>query len=81
MVELSFLIMEQMTQRKYNNRLVNHFGFVKNQEKHRYVYILVKGGERKKIIKTLKHPSETYPKINDTDELEIHKLEPIESRG
>ena len=32
MVEQYFLIMEQMTQRKYNNKLVNHFGFVKNQE-------------------------------------------------
>ena len=57
------------------------FWIKKEPRKHRYVYILAKGGERKKIIKSLKHPSETYPKINDTDDLEIHKLEPIESRG
>ena len=35
----------------------------------------------KKILKTLKHPTETYPKSNDTDELQIKKLEPIERRG
>ena len=67
--------------KKIQQQVSKPFWIRKEPRKHRYVYILAKGGERKKIIKSLKHPSETYPKINDTDDLEIHKLEPIESRG
>ena len=66
--------------KKIQEQVDKPFWIRKEPRKHRYVYILTKGGERKKILKTLKHPSETYPKNNDTDELEIHKLEPIESR-
>lgn len=67
--------------KKIQQQIDKPFWIRKEPRKHRYVYILAKGGERKKILKTLKHPSETYPKVTDTDELEIQKLEPIESRG
>ena len=46
--------------------------------KHRYVYILSRGGMRRKILKNLKHPSFPYPKGGDTEEMEILKLHPIE---
>ena len=72
--------MIQELQNKIQEQVDKPFWIRKEPRKHRYVYILTKGGERKKILKTLKHPSETYPKNNDMDELEIHKLEPIESR-
>ena len=35
----------------------------------------------KKLLKTLKHPSQTYPKGDEVNELEIKRLEPIERRG
>ena len=34
----------------------------KESSKHRYIYILIKGPERKKILKNLKHPTYPYPK-------------------
>ena len=56
------------------------FWIRKEPRKHRYVYILAKGGERRKLIKSLKHPILEYPKSENEVELEIKKLEPIESR-
>jgi hypothetical protein len=53
------------------------FWIRKNPRKHRYVYILVNGGEKRKLLKTLKHPLFPYPKENEKFVEEIHKLEPI----
>ena len=54
------------------------FWIRKEPRKHRYVYILVKGGERRKLLKNLKHPSLPYSKNTEIEEMEIRKLEPIE---
>ena len=54
------------------------FWIRKEPRKHRYVYILSKGSERRKLLKNLKHPSFPYPKGGDTEDLEIIKLDPIE---
>ena len=53
------------------------FWIRKNPRKHRYVYILSNGGEKRKLLKTLKHPTFPYPKENELFVEEIHKLEPI----
>jgi len=50
----------------------------KELRKHRYVYFLVNGKERKQLLKGLKHPQLPYPKVKQTFTEEIHKLEPIE---
>lgn len=61
-------------------RLVNSpFWIKKEPRKHRYIYILVNGTDKKNIIKTLKYPILEYPKNTDIFEDEIYKLEPIES--
>jgi hypothetical protein len=54
------------------------FWIRKEPRKHRYVYVLAKGGVRRKILKNLKHPPFPYPKGGDTEEMEILKLDPIE---
>jgi hypothetical protein len=53
------------------------FWIRKEPRKHRYVYILTKGNERKKILKTLKHPILPYPKENDAFVEQVYKLDPI----
>ena len=53
------------------------FWIRKEQQKHRYVYILAGKRDKKKIMKTLKHETLPYPKSRDTNESEIIKLEPI----
>jgi hypothetical protein len=53
------------------------FWIKKEPRKHRYVYILVNGKERKQLLKNLKYPSLPYPKANEEFIEEIHKLEPI----
>jgi hypothetical protein len=53
------------------------FWIKKEPRKHRYVYILLSGKERKKLLKSLKYPSLTYPKLNVDFVEEIIKLEPI----
>ena len=65
---------------KIQEQIDKPFWIRKEPRKHRYVYILSKGGERKKLLKTLKHPILPYPKSENEVELEIRKLEPIESR-
>lgn len=80
MGEQYFHIMEQTTQRKSKEQIDKPFWIRKEPRKHRYVYILSKGGERRKLLKTLKHPILPYPKSENEVELEIRKLEPIESR-
>ena len=67
--------------KKIQEQVDKPFWIRKEPRKHRYVYILAKGGERKKLLKTLKHPSQSYPKSDEVNELEIKKLEPIERRG
>ena len=54
------------------------FWIRKEPRKHRYVYILSKGGERRKLLKNLKHPSLPYSKNTEIEKMEIRKLEPIE---
>lgn len=41
----------------------------KEASKHRYIYILAKGPERKKIIKNLKHKTYPYPKSTKFEEV------------
>ena len=53
------------------------FWIKKEPRKHRYVYILANGKERKQLLKNLKYPSLPYPKVSEEFEEEIHKLEPI----
>ena len=43
--------------------------------KHRYVYILVGKGEKRKIMKTLKHPPLPYIKELDDEGVKVHKVE------
>ena len=50
----------------------------KEPRKHRYVYILTKGGERRKLLKSIKHPILPYSKKTDILEMEVRKLEPNE---
>tara|TARA_R100000541_G_scaffold34737_1_gene43101 strand:+ start:257 stop:1015 length:759 start_codon:yes stop_codon:yes gene_type:complete len=66
---------------KIQEQIDKPFWIRKEPRKHRYVYILAKGGERRKLLKTLKHPILEYPKSENEIELEIRKLEPIERRG
>lgn len=58
-------------------QVTSPFWIRKEPRKHRYVYLLQKGGERRKLLKNLKHPTFDYPKCKDVEELEIKKLEPI----
>ena len=53
------------------------FWIKKEPRKHRYVYILLNGKEKKKLFKSLKYPSLPYPKLNVEFVEEILKLEPI----
>jgi len=55
------------------------FWIKKEPRKHRYVYVLDKS-IKKRILRSLKHPSLPYPKKDELFEEEIYKLEPIESR-
>ena len=43
--------------------------------KHRYVYILAGKGEKRKIMKTLKHPPLPYIKELDDEGVKVHKVE------
>ena len=45
----------------------------KESAKHRYIYILSRGEERKKLLKSLKHKSYPYPK-NDTYSEQIEEI-------
>ena len=55
------------------------FWIRKVPQKHRYVYILAGGKDRKGILKTLKHPLFPYPKENDSYVEEINRLDPLEN--
>jgi hypothetical protein len=60
--------------------MVSHPFWIKREpKKHRYVYVLTKDKkERKSFLKSLKHESVPYPKIELDIINEVHKLEPIE---
>jgi hypothetical protein len=50
-------------------KLIGKDFYVKKEStKHRYIYILSKGKERKRLIKSLKHPSYPYPKRDEYQE-------------
>jgi hypothetical protein len=53
------------------------FWIKKEPRKHRYVYILVSGKDRKKLLKELKHPTLPYPKTSEDFMEEIHQLNPV----
>ena len=57
------------------------FWIRKELQKHRYVYILAKKKDKKKILRTLKHETLPYPKSRDTDESEIIRMEPNNEAG
>ena len=63
---------------KIQEQVQRSFWIRKEPRKHRYVYVLANGGLRRKILKNLKHPILAYPKPSDIEEMEIHKLDPIE---
>jgi hypothetical protein len=44
------------------------------KRKHRYIWILCKGEERKRLLKSLKHASLPYPKFKEKDEERIIKV-------
>ena len=57
------------------------FWIRKELQKHRYVYILAKKKDKKKILRTLKHETLPYPKSRDTDESDIIRMEPNNEAG
>ena len=57
------------------------FWIRKELQKHRYVYILAKKKDKKKILRTLKHETLPYPKSRDTDESDIIRMEPNNEVG
>ena len=59
-------------------QVTSPFWIRKEPRKHRYVYILTKGGERRKLLKSNKHPILPYSKKTDILEMEVRKLEPNE---
>jgi hypothetical protein len=59
-------------------QVTSPFWIRKEPRKHRYVYILTKGGERRKLLKSIKHPILPYSKKTNILEMEVRKLEPNE---
>ena len=63
--------------KKIQSKVDKKFWIRREPRKHRYIYLLVSGSERKKILKSLKHPILSYPTdVYDTN-LEIYELNPI----
>ena len=62
---------------KIREQVDKPFWIRKEQQKHRYVYILARKRDKKNILKTLKHETLPYPKSRDTDESDIIMMEPI----
>jgi hypothetical protein len=54
------------------------FWIKKEPRKHRYIYILLSGKEKKKLFKSLKYPSLPYPKQTEKFDEHILKLDPIQ---
>jgi hypothetical protein len=49
-------------------------------EKHRYIYFLCSKKDKKKMIKTMKHPALPYPKNPDNYVVKIEKIEVEETK-
>ena len=63
--------------KEIQKKVTEPFWIKKDQQKHRYVYILAGKKDKKKIMKTLKHNTIPYPKQSDIEHTEEIKLEPI----
>ena len=63
--------------KEIQKKVTEPFWIRKEQQKHRYVYILAGKGDKKNILNTLKHETLPYPKSRDTDESDIIKMEPV----
>ena len=63
--------------KEIQKKVTEPFWIKKEQQKHRYVYILAGKRDKKKIMKTLKHNTLPYPKQGDIEHTEEIKLEPI----
>ena len=63
--------------KKIQTMATSPFWIRKSPRKHRYIYILANGKDRRQILKTIKHPLLPYPKENDDYVEEIHRLDPI----
>ena len=62
--------------KEIQKKVTEPFWIRKEQQKHRYVYILAGKRDKKNILNTLKHETLPYPKSRDTDESDIIRLEP-----
>ena len=62
--------------KEIQKKVTEPFWIRKEQQKHRYVYILAGKRDKKKILNTLKHETLPYPKSRETDESDIIRLEP-----
>ena len=63
--------------KEIQKKVTEPFWIKKEQQKHRYVYILAGKRDKKKIMKSLKHNTLPYPKQSDIEHTEEIKLEPI----
>ena len=63
--------------KEIQTKVTEPFWIKKEQQKHRYVYILASKRYKKKIMKTLKHDTLPYPKQSDVEQAKEIRLEPI----
>ena len=63
--------------KEIQKKVTEPFWIKKEQQKHRYVYILASKRYKKKIMKTLKHDTLPYPKQSDVEQVKEIRLEPI----
>ena len=62
---------------KIREQVDKPFWIRKEQQKHRYIYILAGKKDKKKILSSMKHPILPYPKSSRIEESEIIKMEPV----
>jgi len=63
--------------KEIQKKVTEPFWIKKEQQKHRYVYILASKRYKKKIMKTLKHDTLPYPKQSDVEQAKEIRLEPV----
>ena len=63
--------------KEIQTKVTEPFWIKKEQQKHRYVYILASKRYKKKIMKTLKHDTLPYPKQSDVEQAKEIRLEPV----
>ena len=63
--------------KEIQKKVTEPFWVKKEQQKHRYVYILASKRYKKKIMKTLKHDTLPYPKQSDVEQAKEIRLEPV----